>query len=342
MAGRYGAYPALFRACGSKPSPPLPMPRHLLRFAPALLLPLIASSAQAALSLYTADANTVYLYHLDEAAGSTSAISTGSTTSAAIAYDGNPAANHATNAQATVSTILGAAAYSGFGTAANISAADFGLGVDANASGGFQMGVNGAASPDAITQGSLAGGNGSFTIEAMINVSSITGVNREIICTDNSLANTARGFQFRISTTGALEFNIIGTNTSTTTIAIPTTGVNGFVANEWFHTAISFDGATNTSTFYWTRVDPTFTTANSLGTSTNETTLASLAGPLVFGNEARSAGGGVNSTEGLLGLIDEVRISNTARAADGFIFVPEPSSVLLGALGLLGLLRRRR
>jgi hypothetical protein len=263
-------------------------------------------------------------------------------TSAAIAFDGNPAANHATNPQATNSGVLGAAAYSGFGSSANITAADLGLGVDANGSGGFQMGVNGTASPDAVTQGSLASANGSFTVEAMINVSSITGFNREIVCTDNSLANNLRGFQFRISTTGALEFNIVGTNTSTSTIAIPLTGANGFVANEWFHTALSFDGSTNTATFYWTRVDPSFTAANALGSSTNETTLASLTGPLVFGNEARSSVTAPNSGEGLLGLIDEVRVSNVARGANDFIFVPEPSSVLLGAFGLLALLRRRR
>ena len=314
---------------------------HFRTLLPALLLPLACGTARAALTLYTADANTVYLYHLDEVAGSTAAAGTGSNTSSAITFDGNPAGNHATNPLPTNSSILGAAGYSGFGNSANISAADLGLGVDANGSGGFQMGLNVAASPDAITHGSLASANGSFTVEAMINVSSITGANREIVCTDNSLANNLRGFQFRINTAGALEFNFIGTNTSTSTIAIPTTGTNGFVANQWFHTALSFDGATNTATFYWTLVDPTFTAANPLGISTNETTSASIAGPLVFGNEARSSGV-FNSAEGLLGLIDEVRISNTVRGADGFIFVPEPSSVLLGASGLLGLLRRRR
>jgi hypothetical protein len=318
------------------------MPRRFLRAAPVLFLPFLASSAQAALTVYATDASTVYLYHLDELAGSTSAASTGSVTSAAIAFDGNPAANHATNAQATSSGMLGATAYSGFGSAANITAGDLGLGVDANGSGGFQMGVNGAASPDAITQGSFSSANGSFTVEAMINVSSITGANREIVCTDNSLANNLRGFQFRISSTGLLEFNIIGTNTSASTIAIPLTGANGFVANEWFHTALSFDGSTNTATFYWTRVDPTFTSANILGTSTNETSSAALAGPLVFGNEARSATTAPNSGEGLLGLMDEIRVSNVARGPNDFIFVPEPSSVLLGALGVLGLLRRRR
>ena len=69
--------------------------------------------------------------------------------------------NDATTAQPVVTTILGAAGYAGFGNAANISAADFGFGVDANASGGFQIGLNAGTSPDAILHSSLAGADGS-------------------------------------------------------------------------------------------------------------------------------------------------------------------------------------
>lgn len=42
------------------------------------------------------------------------------------------------------------------------------------------------------------------------------------------------------------------------------------------------------------------------------------------------------------GFIDEVRISDTALAPTQFLFVPEPGTAALGALGLLGFLRRRR
>lgn len=42
------------------------------------------------------------------------------------------------------------------------------------------------------------------------------------------------------------------------------------------------------------------------------------------------------------GFIDEVRISDTALATNEFLFVPEPGTAALGALGLLGFLRRRR
>lgn len=44
----------------------------------------------------------------------------------------------------------------------------------------------------------------------------------------------------------------------------------------------------------------------------------------------------------LTGYIDEVRFSDTALRPSQFLNVPEPGAAVLGALGLLGLLRRRR
>ena len=124
----------------------------------AALATLASQSANADLTgPYTADANTVYLYHLDETTSATSAANAGTAGFAAIAYDGNPALNSATDPQPTDATILGATGFAGFGNSANISAVDLGLGVDANNSGGFQMGVIHAASPDAILQSSLTG-----------------------------------------------------------------------------------------------------------------------------------------------------------------------------------------
>jgi hypothetical protein len=306
-------------------------------------LPLATS--QAALTTYTPDANTRYLYHFDEAAGASSAANAGSAGFSAIAYDGNPSVPgtpiaNVNNPQPSNTTILGATGFTGFGNAANVSAADLGLGVDGNNSGTFQAGNSNANnSPDAVLQSSFSNLAGSFTIDAMINVPSISLV-REIVSTDNTApAGSPRGFQFRTSATGTLDFNFIGTGGAPVTAAIPTVGANAFVANEWFHVAFTYDAPTTTTRLYWTRVDPANTIANQIGTGTTETTLNTLSSSLVIGNENRGV-----ANEGLLGLIDEVRISDTVRGAGDFIFVavPEPSTALLGGIGLLALLRRRR
>lgn len=279
-----------------------------------LLFCLLTASLHAVLLPYVVDANTVYLWHLDEASGTTAAGGGSAGNTTLIAYDGNPANNNASSAQATVGSLFGAAGFTGFGTAANVSAADYGLGLDANASGGFQLGTNTGASPDQITQASFMGADSAFTIEALINVPAITGTNREIICTDSSLTN--RGFQFRINTSGQLEFNFIGTASAAITAALPTTGAHGFVANEWFHVALShINTGTPSTVLYWTRMSAVATEANVLATNAVETVSGSITGPLVIGNEGRNT-----AAEGLLGFIDEVRVSNVVRGATQFFF----------------------
>lgn len=292
-----------------KSHPILPFAAALLPF---VVLPLTSAGV---LPPYTADADTVYLYHFDEAAPATSAANAGTAGFAAIAYDGDPLMNPTVNPQPAAPNVLGAPGYTDFGKCANISAVDLGLGVDANSSGGFQVGTT--TSPDSILQSSLAAADGSFTMEAMVNLPAITGtgVNREIICTDNSLGNTLRGFQFRINPTGKLEFNFIGTNTSTSERPIPTAGAHAFVPNEWFHVALAYDGPTHTSNFYWTRVAASSVEANLIGSSLTETTSGTITGALVIGNDARGT-----ANEGLRGFIDEVRISKVVRSADQFLF----------------------
>ena len=285
---------------------------HLSR---AAILISLASTAPLSATItgpYGTDASTVHLFHLDEAAGSTNSANSGSSALPLIAFNGSAVPATATTAQPVNTAVLGAAGYSAvFGNAASIATSTAGLGMDANQSGGFQPGTT--TCPDAIAQDSLAGTDGSFTLEALVNLPAITGATREIIATDSSMSN--RGFQFRIGTTGALEFNFITGSGTAVAAAIPTGGAHAFAPNEWFHVALSFDGSTNTSTFYWTKLDPASTQANAIGNSTSESTVASVTGPLAIGNEARGASG-----EGLQGLIDEVRISNVARPASGFLF----------------------
>lgn len=262
---------------------------------------------------YSPDAATVHLFHLDEAAGETSAANAVAGGPSAAAFDGGPILNHASNPQPAATGILGASiGFTGFNSAAGISAADLGIGLDANGSGGFQIGTA-TASPDAIAHSTLSGPGGAFTLEALVKLPAITGTTREILCTDSAFAN--RGFQFRIGTGGTVEFNFIATAGVAVTAPIPLSGTHAFNAANWYHVAVTHDGTT--TKLYWTLVDPAVTAANLIASSTSETTTGSVNGLLVIGNEARITG---NSAEGLLGFIDEVRISSVARGVDGFIF----------------------
>ncbi|WP_193214642.1 laminin G domain-containing protein [Luteolibacter marinus] len=263
---------------------------------------------------YTADSKTAHLYHFDEAAGGSAAANSGNAGLNAITTDVNPATG------ATVTTVLGATGYSGFGNAANFGAnLDQLAGFDANSNGTFEPDQSGAIlSPDAVNLSSLGlGGANPFTLEALVYTNSATG-NRHILCTDSSAAN--RGFQFRITTGGTtgqrLEFNQI-TNGGQRFGEIPNTGDHAFATGQWFHAAFVYDG-TNCQ-FYWTKVDPATTAVNPIGEPQAlalNAAVGGYTGPLVIGNENRNVAG-----EGINGQIDEVRISTIARGPSYFLFI---------------------
>jgi len=285
----------------------------------ALSSGLLIPTVQAGVAPYvSADANTTYLYHFSEGSGASSAANAGSTGVAALSVDGNPYAGDGNN-QPLITTVLGATGFSGFGNAASVSG-DACLGVDADGNGAFRAGDGVPMGLDQMPDHSTIYGVGNaFTLEAMVNVPSITTGNREIICTDVEGAAADRGFQFRISVNGGigrLEFNAIGTAPAAVTANIPLTGTHGFVANQWFHAAISYDGTT--FRVYWTKVDPSVTIANEIGTNTVETVDVTDDAILILGNEGRATGG--LGGEPLGGLLDEVRISKVVRTPGQFIF----------------------
>ncbi|RYD42284.1 MAG: LamG domain-containing protein, partial [Verrucomicrobiaceae bacterium] len=219
--------------------------------------------------------------------------------------------------QPLITTVLGYPGISGFGNAASING-DACLGVDADGNGAFRPGDASPVGPDQMPDHStLFGVNNAFTLEAMISIPAITSSSaREIICTDHNGAAADRGFQFRVTTQGQLEFNAIGTATPAAVVPIPTTGTHAFVPDQWFHVAVTYDGSI--LRFYWTKVDPSVTVANEIGTNTEETVELADDAILVIGNEGRSTGG--LGGEPLGGKIDEVRISKVARTASQFIF----------------------
>ena len=123
---------------------------------------------------YTADADTIFLYSFDEAAGGGVAANEGTAGFNAVGFS-NPYAGDNTD-QPVNTALLGGTGFTGFGNAANIGAGN-GFGVDADGSDGFRA-TDGSAAvsttdrPDDLTQSQVLGG-GSFTVEALVNINSL-------------------------------------------------------------------------------------------------------------------------------------------------------------------------
>ena len=224
----------------------------------------VASNADAQIvAPYTADADTLFLYSFDEAAGGGVAANEGTAGFNAVGFS-NPFAGDNTD-QPVNTTLLGGTGFTGFGNAANIGDGN-GFGVDADGSGGFRLHDNAPiTSPDDLSHSAILGG-GSFTVEALVNVNSL-GAQQEIISTDTAAtSNNDRGFQFRINNANNLEFQYIGDGVISPVLSGDLTalgGGNALVTGEWFHAAAVFtaDGtldangnAVGTTELFFTRV----------------------------------------------------------------------------------------
>ena len=312
-------------------------------FAAALLLTQLTAQAGIA-GPYTADANTLHLWHMD---------------ASAVPVPDEVVTGGTNLVKLLLGATLSAPAYSAaFGTA--LSTLDGG---QDNTAGNAKDAYLTASSSTATTNVSLTLADptsGAFTMEALVWIgfdpaknlgtianggngrtigTSIPGVCQILSGDGNTNAN--RVFQFRIApidtdnpinATVQLQFiNINLGGSQKTTTAIPTTGPDAIVSNSWYHVAVTYNGNEDTDnnlTFYWTLLDPSRTNANAIGTAnmTHDLPVA----PTIFavGNDAR------NSTAiagNLLGYIDEVRISSIARAAGDMMFnaVP-PQPVITG------------
>lgn len=256
-----------------------------------------SGAAQAAVtSPYGVDASTLHLWHMDEANPGPA----------------QPAAGVAGSFALTPvnGAVLGQPGALGFGTAGNTVGA-----------------TNRAFQGASIPVSSVTGANGAFTYEMLINTSTITAL-QELITMDNAGVNSARPFLFRVAAAGALQFTNISDPAGVQSLnaTIPTTGDNAFVADKWFHVAVTYDGNANTANnmnFYWTRLEDYNTQANLIGSANMRADLGGVATVLGVGNEFRST-----PDNSLRGPLDEVRISSSVRAANQFLFAADSNRLL--------------
>jgi len=82
----------------------------------------------------------------------------------------------------------------------------------------------------------------------MIRTTNITAI-QQIVSMDNSSSNPNRPFQFRIDAGNLRFINISGTSVEQILTPIPTIGPDAFafVADEWFHAAVTYNGDENTA-----------------------------------------------------------------------------------------------
>ena len=177
-----------------------------------------------------------------------------------------------------------------------------------------------AAAPD--PQSLYQGAGGSFTVEAIIEPTSITQGIQMIVTREGSGGNENRSFQFRITANGELDYQGIGSGDGR--FAIPTTGPNAFVegSGSWYHVAVACDAWLGTGTLYWTRLARGVQAANALGSFAFTGIAGAKLGHTAIGIERRT------NTNVFRGLIDEVAISSVAWPPGDFLFPIEVGGVV--------------
>ncbi len=291
-----------------------PPKRRLARLSVTVAAFAMATAAHAGLQIpYVPDASTLHLWHLDEPSGLTAADAVAGGITLTNLGMPNPGTGPYTN------TSFGGPAFAGQGTCVSATTK--------------QHLLYGGAFPD-VSQ-FVNPVSGAFTFEALVkfNLNPLGSIDAEIVTGDNGLGLANRGWQWRIFN-GVMEWDLLAGSTDNDFKApLPATGANAAITGAWYHAAVTFTGYSPTNgdtpnliTFYWTLLDPNRTAASQLAQFTATRPLdGSPSGAsqpsLGLGGSARNTTSNPGNGEGLIGSIDEVRISSVARGSNQMAFV---------------------
>ena len=168
--------------------------------------------------------------------------------------------------------------------------------------------------------GNMRGSDGAFTWEMVIrpDLAISSGVAQRLIQnTDMHLSltyNVSQGYVF-------LTYWDVRLSANPFQIRLDSLGANAYEDGEWFHLAITYDGAGD-GKVYWTALDTYTGTANQIGTFTNTGMDLYTSTTIGFGGVANVGGTSFH------GAIDEIRISDVVRGPNDFLqVVPEPATI---------------
>jgi hypothetical protein len=160
-----------------------------------------------------------------------------------------------------------------------------------------------------------------------------------IFSVDSEQSYSTRAFEFCLrtpgvygTTTSSLEFMRFagkgeGSRVYPIIAPLPRSGPHAPQRGKWYHVAMTYNGQENKPDnvkFYWTSLSSNATQANLIHAAllTHEMPKQKNILNFAIGNTARKASG---FRENWVGQIDEVRISDVARAPDDFIFKASPA-----------------